>query len=206
MGNGDSGPTRYTLSFTSGALLVPEGSILAETYLTLGDWGEVRRVARAENLLRARTLATAARRVRETVQRLETLAPTEILLLSSSVATERGYVMWLATCRRYQLIGEFAEEVVRERYLLLTPTLRYEHFDRFVRGKMLWHPELTELRESTMKKLRATVFRMLEEAGLLYETEILGAVMSDDLCRAIQAHRPDDVRFLPTRDSNEAVE
>lgn len=199
MDNDPDGPTRYALSFTSGALLVREGSILAQAYLSVGDWKQVRATARSENLLRARTTTSAVRRTRETIQRLQTLTPAEVQLLSSGVADERGYVMWLAACRRYHLIGEFAEDVVRERFLLLTPTLQYEHFDTFIRGRTLWHPELAELRESTMKKLRATVFQMLTEAGLLAEGEIVAAVVSDGLRDAIHTHHPDDERFLPTR-------
>ena len=43
--------------------------------------------------------------------------------------------MWAAACRRYELIGDFAEEVVRERFLLMTPTLGTEDFERFMAGK-----------------------------------------------------------------------
>ena len=73
------------------------------------------------------------------MQRLAVLTDDEIELLIDATATERAHLLWAAACRRYDLIGEFAEEVVRERFLLLTPTLSYEDFDSFVRGKALWH-------------------------------------------------------------------
>ena len=122
-------------------------------------------------------------------------------LLIEATATERGYLLWAAACRRYDLIGEFAEEVVRERFLLLTPTLSYEDFDSFVRGKSLWHSELTELKESTMRKLRANVFRMLNEAGLLSDGgRLLQAALSQRVASALTARSPSDLRFFPTND------
>jgi hypothetical protein len=110
-------------------------------------------------------------------------------------------LLWAAACRRYDLIGEFAEEVVRERFLLLTSTLRHEDFDSFVRGKTLWHSELAELKESTGRKLRANVFRMLHEAGLLSDGgHILQAVLSQRVASALAARTPSDVRFFPATD------
>ena len=135
------------------------------------------------------------------MQRLAVLTDDEIELLLEATATERGHLLWAAACRRYDLIGEFAEEVVRERFLLLTPTLSYEDFDSFVRGKALWHSELAELKESTLHKLRANVFRMLNEAGLLSDSgHLLQAVLSERVASALAARSPSDLRFFPTND------
>ena len=112
--------------------------------------------------------------------------------------------MWVAACRRYAFIGDFAEDVVRERFLLLTPSLGYDDFDSFVRGKALWHPELVEVKVSTLQKLRATVFRMLTEAGLLVSGEIVNATLSERVRDALDAQFPSGLRYLPVRDSKEA--
>ena len=107
--------------------------------------------------------------------------------------------MWVAACRRYELIGDFAGEVLRERFLLLTPTLGIDDFDRFITGKSLWHPELDELKPSTRTKLRQNVFRMLHEAGLYSEGgDIVSAVLSERVLEALAARTPSDIRFLPT--------
>ncbi len=190
---------RYALSFTSGALLSREATIAAPIYLEIGDWDRVRELIRADNLLQARTTSSGFRLAREVAQRLAVLSDKELELLIDATATERGHLMWIAACRRYSLIGDFAEEVVRERFLLLTPTLGHGDFDSFVHGKSLWHPELAELKDSTVKKLRATAFRMLTEAGLLSERgDILHAVLSDRVADLLEARTPSEVRFLPT--------
>ncbi|MDZ5446081.1 DUF1819 family protein [Micromonospora sp. 4G57] len=193
--------TRYKLSFTSGALLMREAVIAAPLYLRERDWSKVRAVIQGDNLLQARTVASGRRFAREVVQRLAMLTGDEIELLVDATATERAHLLWAAACRRYSLIGEFAEDVVRERFLLLTVTLSYEDFDSFVRGKALWHGELVELRESTLRKLRANLFRMLHEAGLLSDDgHILQAVLSHRVAGELAARTPSDVRFFPTTD------
>lgn len=197
---------RYALSFTSGALLVREGGIAAPLFLKRRDWAVVRARLMKENLLQARTASSSTRLARETVQRLAVFTDTELELLVEAGPSERSLLMWVAACRRYAFIGEFAEEVVRERYLLLTPSLSYGDFDSFVSRKTLWHPELAELKESTLKKLRANVFRMLTEADLLVGGQIQQAVLSGRVRDLLDVREPSDVRFLPARVLMEATQ
>jgi len=193
--------SRYVLSFTSGALLIRETVVVAPLYLRERDWLKVRALIADDNLLQTRTAASGSRLAREVVQRLAVLTDDEIELLMAVTATERGHLLWAAACRRYDLIGEFAEEVLRERFLLLTSTLGYEDFDSFVRGKALWHSELTELKDSTLRKLRSNVFRMLNEACLLSDDgHLLQAVLSQRVANALVARSPSDLRFYPIND------
>lgn len=191
-------PARYALSFTSGALLVREALVAAPIYLQERDWARVRALIAQDNLLQARTRASGARLAREVAQRLAALSVDEIELLLDATPTERGHLMWVAACRRYALIGEFAEEVLRERFLVLAHTLDYDDFDSFIRSKALWHEEVVDLKESTLIKLRATVFRMLTEAGLLSDGRIVPAVLSVRVAEHLDARTPSDVRFFPT--------
>lgn len=197
------GNDRYALSFTSGALLAREAVIAAPIFLEVHDWGLVREQLHSENLLQARTGSSGFRLAREVTQRLAVLADPELELLREASPSERGHLMWVAACRRYALIGNFAEEVVRERFLLLTPSLGYDDFDSFVRGKSLWHPELAEVKDSTLRKLRSTVFRMLTEAGLFANGEIVSAALSERVRDVMDAQLPSDLRYLPAYDSKE---
>ncbi|CUR58083.1 conserved hypothetical protein [metagenome] len=191
-------PTRYALSFTSGALLMREALVAAPIYLREHDWVKVRALIEEDNLLQSRTRSSGFRLAREVAQRLAVLTDDEIELLIDATTSERGHVMWVAACRRYNLIGEFAEEVLRERFLILASTLNYGDFDSFVRGKALWHEEVADLKDSTLQKLRSTVFRMLVEAGLLSgEGHILRAVLSTRVAGALSARTPSDIRFFP---------
>lgn len=189
---------RYALSFTTGALLVREGALLAPVYIGRGDWDRVRDEAVRSNLLQARTHSTGVRLVRETVKRLSTFSDDEVKLLVEATASERSHLMWVAACRRYELIGEFAEEVLRERYLTLASTLGYEDFDSFVRTKSLWHEELIAIKNSTLQKLRSNVFRMLQECDLLSPAGyILPVVLSGRVAARLGGRKPSELRFFP---------
>lgn len=195
---------RYALSFTTGDLLVREAVLLAPVYVEVRDWARTRERALEGNLLQARTRSTGVRLIRETVNRLSALGDDEVELLTYVTASERGHLMWAASCRRYELIGEFAEEVVRERFLLLAATLGYEDFDSFLRGKALWHEELAEIRDSTLQKLRSNVFKMLREAELLSNAGyIMPAVLSDRVASRLSARTPSDLRFFPIQDTRQ---
>jgi hypothetical protein len=193
------GGSRYALSFTSGALLIREAAIAAPVYLRERDWAKVRQLIDEDNLLQARTVATGRRLAREVAQRLSVLSYDELELVIDATTSERGHLLWVAACRRYQLIGEFAEEVVRERFLLLTPTLDYNDFDGFIRSKALWHEEVANLKSSTLQRLRSNLFQMLVEAGLLAQDgRIVPAVLSSRVSDVLSARIPGDVRFFPT--------
>ncbi|MBT9254885.1 DUF1819 family protein [Phycicoccus sp. KQZ13P-1] len=191
---------RYALSFTSGALLLREAVIVVPIFHRERDWSRVREVIERDNLLQSRTHSSTVRLARETTQRLSVLSDDELELLVDATSSERGHVMWAAACRRYDLIGEFAEEVLRERFLLLAPSLHHDDFDSFIRGKTLWHDEIADLKDSTLRKIRSNVFRMLLEAGLLTKRGgIEPALLSSRVAECLNQRTPSDIRFFPTR-------
>lgn len=191
---------RYALSFTTGGLLAREAATLAPVYLQLRDWSKARDAAVEENLLQARTRSTGVRLVRETIKRLSALSDFEVEVLAEVTATERGHLMWAAACRRYELIGEFAEEVVRERFLTLAGTVSHEDYDSFFRAKAMWHDELAEVAETSYKKLRQVLFRMMVEAGLLSPNGAIEPVLlSARVTECLTERSPSDIRFFPTR-------
>lgn len=191
---------RYALSFTTGGLLEREAAALAPVYLEHRDWAKVRDLAVEENLLQTRTHSTGVRLVRETVKRLAALSDREVEILPEITASERGHLMWAAACRQYDLIGEFAEEVLRERFLTLANTVSYEDYDSFWRAKAMWHDELYELTDLSNKKLRQVLFKMMVEAGLLNaQGAIDPTLLSARIAECLAERTPSDIRFFPTR-------
>ncbi len=132
---------------------------------------------------------------------METLSLDEVELLTDATSDELAQLMWTATCRRYALIAEFAEEVLRDRYLLMQTEVTHEHFDELVNGKSLWHDELTELEPATYRKLRSNLFTMLREGNLISEGGmIIPTVLSGRVREHLARRTPSDVRFFPTRE------
>jgi len=137
----------------------------------------------------------------EVVQRLGNLTSEELALLADATSNELRQLMWTATCRHYSLIGEFAEEVLRDRYLLLKSDLLPMHFDSFVNAKKLWHEELSTVAESTFKRLRSNLFGMLREAELVTDKGIIvPTVISARVLKMLSKRIPSDVRFFPASD------
>lgn len=194
-------PRRFELSFTSGSLHVRGAQAAALLYSRHRDWASVRAEMRADNLLQARTAATSTRWSRELVQRLETLDVSELAVLVDATSDEAVQLMWTATCRKYALIGEFAEEVLRERFLMMQPALAHEHFDTFMSSKRLWHEELADITGATYRKLRSNLFAMLREAGLITDEGVIVPTLLADRVRPHLARRvPSEIRFFPTRE------
>lgn len=194
---------KYELSFTTGGLFTTEASVVSLLYEDLRDWGLVCEKIKAENLLQTRTLSSGTRVSREVVARLSTLSRAELDVVAKGAPQDRAHLMWIAASRRYKLIAEFAEEVVRERFLLLTPALKYEDFDSFFRTKALWSEQLNELSESTTKKLRQNLFKMLRDAGLLSaDGYILHTMLSHTVSSLVAEHDPAEFRLFPLSDSD----
>lgn len=193
-------PRAYSLSFTSGSLLLSEANVAVSLYLQERDWARVRAAIHHGNLLQSRTASTGHRRAREITQRLSTMTESELELLAVATSDERAHLMWVAACRRYTLVGEFAEEVVRERFLTLAETLSYENWEAFLAVRAMWHDEIGRLADSTKRKLCTNVFRMLFEAGMLSsEGNIVPALLSDRVAELLDHQRLSDVRLFPAR-------
>lgn len=188
------------MSFSTGGLFQRESTLLAELYIDLEDWDQVKDRAISENLLQARTESTSKRRCREIIGRLKTLSTPELSLLIYGDTNEQKYLSWLAACRRYPFVGEFATECLRESYLMLKPTLELSEYDTFYQRKSDWHQELEELKPSTKKKVRQVLFRMLREAGLLEEDgRIIPALFTPGLLSSFK-NPNQDLAFFPVNE------
>lgn len=191
---------RYALSFTSGTLLANEAAVVAPIYLRVRDWKTTRALAHTENVLGSRVARSNTRTLGALVPRLQLLSDDELEIVAEGTSTERGHLMWTAACRRYALIGEFADEVLRERFLTLAGTVSYEDYDSFYRAKAMWHDELDDVTGSSYQKLRQVLFKMMVEAGLLTKQgQIEPALLSSRVAECLDHRTPSDIRFFPTR-------
>jgi hypothetical protein len=191
------------MSFSTGGLFHAESVKLANLFLESRDWNSVRDNVISNNLLQSRTLSTSKRNCREIISRLKHLGPNELDLLVDGSPQEQGYLLWIAVCRRYRFIADFAIEVLRERYITLRSDLCHEDLDSFFNRKSEWHTELDEIRPATRNKLRQVLFKILREADLLTANNTINAAMlSPRLLDAIPRGCRRDVLFFPTFESD----
>jgi hypothetical protein len=193
---------RYSLSFTTGSLFHLESVKLAALYLHLGDWSSVRDKVIGENLLQTRTLNTLKRVCCEVISRIKNLDHNQIDFMVMSSHQEQAYLLWIAVCRRYKFIADFAVEVLRERYITLKCDLSHEVFDSFFNRKSEWHLELDEITPATRGKLRQVLFKMLREADLLTTNNMIqAAILSPKLLELFPQGSRGDVLYFPVFES-----
>ncbi len=188
----------YSMSFTSGALLYQESLTVAQLYAEMDDWDAVRDRVLDDNLLRMRTTNSSKRIFQEVASRLKCLTPAELTLLRTGSQQEQRHLLWLAICKRYRFIYDFAVEVMREKFIRLDFALSYDAYDIFFNDKAEWHAEVAGVAESTRKKLRQVLFKMLREANLLtQEDQILPVVLSPRTLDVIVADDPTYLMVFP---------
>ena len=191
----------YRLSFTAGGLFVREAPPIVELYLQCSDWESSRRQVRDENLLQLRTAAASTRVSKELIARLQELERDELEELRDANVRDQAYLLWVAACRRYTFLREFASEVLREHYLARRYQLTPSDYDAYFNSKALWHAELEALAESTQKKLKQNLFRMLREAGLVTpQHHIQAALISPHAAQLIAKRDRRDLFVFPVSD------
>lgn len=192
----------YRMSFSTGGLFLRESVEVASLYQSSDGWVQVKQQARLGNTLQTRTTASSTRAIREVVLRLQTLSPAELDLLLDGSPQEQSQLLWVAICRTYPFIREFALEILREFYLTMRGELSYEDFDYFYNKKSDIHPDLDAISLSTRSKLRQVLFRMMREAGLLTaQSMILPALLTPRFIEVVAEQSTDDLRVFPVFDA-----
>ena len=122
----------------------------------------------------------------------------QIRLLVEGTRLDQKLLLWLACCRRYQLLADFAKEVLRGKYLELDISIQPVDVEQFFESKMVWHEELEELTANTKAKLQTVLMRMLREAELLSDHGIIQSpIMSQQLADVLRSDSVDNFQFYP---------
>lgn len=197
----DFGTTQqpYKMSFTSGGLFLNESVIVAELHVAGEDWKVTLSRALEEGATSLPKAASNRRTLREIVNRLMTLTEDEVrFLVEDAGRQEQQHLLWVATCRAYRFVREFAVEVICDRYIAYQLDLPLESFDIFFDAKADWDEGLASISESTRNKLRQILFRMMREAGVISDgNRIQSTYLSAPLRQVIEATNPADLAVFP---------
>jgi len=192
--------TVYSMSFTTAALLNHKTILVAQLFADVQAWSLVRERVLDENLLQMRTVNTSKRIFNEISSRLKQLTPEQTGMLLQGSHQEQNYLLWLAFCKRYRFVYDFAVEVVYEQFSRLHMELSYDAYDIFFNNKAEWHAEVERSAPSTRKKQRQIVFKTMREAELLTEQrQIIPALLSPELTAVIHQDNPAHLAIYPIR-------
>lgn len=194
---------RYSMSFTVGGLFRHESVKLAILYMKYSNWKAVRNDVICNNILDARTQGTLKRIYNEIASRLKKMSDEELDFLVKATYQEQGYLLWIAICRRYQFIADFAVEIVRERYISMKINVSYDDFNAFFNRKAEWHPELDKLQSRTINSLRQVLFKIMHEVDLLATNNTINMpIFSPGLMDLIFHGNSQDFLYFPIFESD----
>src|ERR1035437_344977 len=183
--------SKYILSFTAASLRLNEMVKVAKTAFDndISNLHEVRESGVVFNSVKTRT---SDREFREIRKRLEYLTPSQIDILIHGDLISQKQIAFLAVCKRYDFIRDFAINVIRDKVLVYDYKINESDYNSFINNRVHIHPELEEYNDSTLKKAKQVLFHILEQAGfinnavdktiqlLLIQSVVIMAVAKDD--------------------------
>lgn len=158
----------YNMSFTAGAAMLNETYAVAQVLLDCnGDWDRTKDITFKENLMQKDKATSNARYFALMKQRLETLSQTELEILVNSTVAVRRLLVLLAICKAHPFIYDFISENVRDCFYNQYEKVTHANFNEFYNEKKYEHPELEQVSEDTVYKMRQVTFRILEQTELI---------------------------------------
>lgn len=158
---------KYRFSFIAGGLLLNETVKVAEVYLQQGSWTETSKSVAETRILQKNRSSSSNRFYQEIQKRLKTLSKEEILFLVEANYEEQKQIIFLSICRYCGFIKDFMVQVLRENMLSMKMVLRDADYFGFINDISIEHPEFEALTETTRKKIRSVLFKILREAGFV---------------------------------------
>lgn len=162
----------YNMSFTAGAAMLNEMHAVAEALLACdGDWERTKDKTFKENLMEKEKMSSNIRYFALMKQRLEVLNEAELDMLVNGTVADRRLIVLLAICKAHSFIYDFISENVRDCFYNQYEKISHANFNEFYNEKKYEHPEIEQVSEQTVAKMRQVVFRILEQTELIEDAE-----------------------------------
>ena len=159
------------LSFTALSLGVREADAVVPLWNRLRDWEAVGAMVIENNLLKRTSVNSSKRIFREVRQRLEMLSHDTLSEYAQYSHQDRSIILLIAATVYYPFIKEFINTTISDKVLVFDYTLAQNDFIIFWNRMELTHPEMEGITETTKKKIRQVLWRILAEASLLSSTK-----------------------------------
>lgn len=186
--------TTYKIGFARTALL-RETVLVAQQFNELQDWARVRQTVIDDNVLQTRAKRTSSIIYNEIHKRLKLLSADQIDVMGRDYTQDVRQLIWIAICKQYPFIGEFALEVLASAWAARRYAITYDDYGYFFNAKAEWHPELDQVSDKTRSNARQMLFQIMRQCELLNESNELIPQM---LSVAVQdCSTESDLAFIP---------
>ncbi len=166
-------PLRYRADITAGSLKVAESRVIADLLLKQVDGDKWKAALRDENVLQTRSPKTADRLALLIRGRLETMNSDLWKLVRDGNSTVAAHACLAAAVKHSALLTDFLELAVKEQYCIFAEKLTYQLWDDFIADCQNRDAQSPEWSESTIKRLRSSVFQILQQSGYIDNTKSL---------------------------------
>ena len=115
------------------------------------------------------------------------MTPDQTAILIRGDLISQKQIAFLSVCKRYTFIRDFAVDVIRDKVLVFDYQLNESDYKSFINSKLSLHTELEEFSESTLKKAKQVMFRILEQAGIInnpVDKQIQPQILQQDVINA----------------------
>jgi hypothetical protein len=191
---------RYRADITAGALKVPESRRIADLLLQGTNETGWKEALYDQNILQTRNPATARRLALLLRGRLGLMDADLWKLVRDGSSLVATHACLAAAVKHSALLGDFLDLVVREQYQCYAEALSNKLWEEYIvdcRGR---DPEMPQWSDSTIARLRSSVFQMLAQAGYVENTSTLRLqtvhIASQVLDYLTAHHEHDVLRYL----------
>lgn len=161
----------YKFSFTAAGSLIAETLTIARYQYQCKDWVITKREVIEQNLLLKDKKATALRQYSEIELRLKTLTKNEIILLCTGSMEDVKAMIWLSIIKTYSFIEDLFTSTVLVNYKDHKPFISDGDYVLFWESVKNTSNEIQSLSDSSTKKIKQVVFKMLFDLGFIDSTK-----------------------------------
>lgn len=171
-------------------------------YVVENDLDIAKEIPDPNVIMRRSSIRPNNREFTELLKRYKLLTPAQRQLIVDLDPVEQRQLVLVALCKAHPIVRDFIIEVVREKFLGLDFQLTEADYQSFFNRKMELHSELEQYSESTGKKAKQVIWRILEQAGLIDNTKdrtILPQFVNQRIVNAVRDDNPELLKiFLMT--------
>lgn len=168
-----TGSHQYRANLTAGSLKLRESRLIAGLLLQDLDADGWQQALHEDNVLQAANPKTIRHMEGLVRGRLELLGPKLWRMVRDGSAELASQACMAAAIKHSRLLGDFLDLVLREQYRIFATHLTNKMWEDYVHSCSDREPETPVWSESTVARLRSTVFQILAQAGYIESTRTL---------------------------------
>jgi len=188
--------TKYSGDIVAGSLLIPESRKIATLLLIKVSQKDWLQAINIENILQKRSPLSARRQANLIRKRLLTMTPELWRMVVDGTSEVATQAVLAATVKDSRLLGDFMQKTVHEKWQMFEKKLSLPDFNNYFDTCSQIDPRILEWSDTTKKKVREVIIRILSESGYLSSTKSLDLMpvsIHPDVAAYLRSHKEEYV-------------